>query len=565
VSIGIESERRLRKTMGKKSILAFADIYLSHHIKLKSPSPPFHKEICDFLIDMTNHRDKRLAIAAPRGYAKSTLVNLFYVLWSICYGKERFILIFSATADQAQSQLATVSKELQTNILLRDDFADVFSTKSQIKGKFTQDEIITPNDIKVKAYGAGQGSRGIKHNEHRPTLILLDDIDGEKNTYSSKARESIFSWFNQVVLFMGAINVVNMIAIGTLVHPKSLLTRLTYKDEFLNWDKLIYKAIEEFSKHDDLWQKWENIARNRGESYESGVGLEAADRFFQDNKADMLKDTKVLWEEMEDYYTLMKIKTFGTSYSFDSEKQNDPTKTMDSRYDPGKFYYWDDQFPTLEELLASFGGDYSYVGACDPSVGVKSGRSDHSGIIILAQHKGRLYIIDADIMERTQDDLVHTIVNYCKIRHPMNNFIIEANLFPQLLLNTVRNHAYKENVVAPFKEIRNTGISKEQRIFGMETYLTTGTVLFSRKHTTLLDQLKYFPRDDHNDGPDALEMAIRAAESRVSFLPMDDDDIRDKQGRRITDRDFGQTTPEEDARDEDDEDDDPNRKGGVSP
>jgi predicted phage terminase large subunit-like protein len=537
------SARRLRKTMGKKSILAFADIYLSHHIKPKSP--PFHKTICDSLMEMSNHRDKRFAIAAPRGYAKSTLVNLFYVLWSICYGKERFIIIFSATADQAQSQLAAVSKELQTNTLLQDDFADVFSAKSKVRTRFTQDEIITPNDIKVKAYGAGQGSRGIKYNEHRPTLIILDDIDGEKNTYSSKSRENIFNWFSGVVLYMGAINVVNIISIGTLVHPKSLLTRLTNKDEFLNWDKPIYKAIEKFSMRDDLWQKWENIARNRDESYESEVGIEAANRFFKDNKADMLKDTKVLWEEQEDYYTLMKIKTFGTSYSFDSEKQNDPTKTMDSRYDPEKFHYWDDQFPTLEKLLESFDSDYSYIGACDPSVGVKSGRSDHSAIIILAQHKGRLYVIDADITERSQDDLVQTIVNYCKIRHPMDSFIIEANLFPQLLLNTVCNHAYKENVVAPFKEIRNTGISKEQRIFGMETYLTTDTVLFSRKHTTLLDQLKYFPRGEHDDGPDALEMAIRGAESRIIFLPMDDNDIRDKWGRRITDRDFDQPPPED--------------------
>jgi len=552
LGIGNESERRLRKALGKKSILAFADIYLSHYIKPKSPL--FHKTICDCLMEMSSHRDKRLAIAAPRGYAKSTLVNLFYVLWSICYGKERFILIFSATADQAQSQLAAISKELRTNTLLQEDFSDFFSATGQVRAKLTQDEIITSNDIKIKALGAGQGSRGIKHNEHRPTLIILDDIDGEKNTYSSKSRETIFDWFNQVVFYMGATNVVNIIAIGTLVHPKSLLTRLTSKDEFLNWDKPIYKAIEKFSTRDDLWQKWENIARGREESYEGEAGIEAADRFFQDNKTDMLKDTKVLWDAMEDYHTLMKIKTFGTSYSFDSEKQNDPNKTKDSRYDPEKFTYWDDQFSTLEELLESFGGEYSYVGACDPSVGVKSGRSDHSAIIILAQHKGRLYIIDADIMERFQDDLVHTIVNYCKIRRPMDNFIIEANLFPQLLLNTVRNHAYKENVVGPFKEIRNTGISKEQRIFGMETYLTTGTVLFSRKHTTLLDQLKYFPRSDHNDGPDALEMAIRAAESRVGILPLDDKDIRDKHGRRIDDKDFGQTTPEEDAQDEDDED-----------
>jgi hypothetical protein len=135
----------------------------------------------------------------------------------------------------------------------------------------------------------------------------------------------------------------------------------------------------------------------------------------------------------------------------------------------------------------------------------------------------------------------------------MNKFVIEANLFPELLLKTVKERAYKENVIAPLKEIRNTK-NKELRIFGMETYITTGTIMFSRKHGILLDQLKYFPRGDHDDGPDALEMALREAElNEVNFEPLDEE-IKDRHGRDINDPDFGQTTPEEDAKDEDDED-----------
>ena len=89
----------------------------------------------------------------------------------------------------------------------------------------------------------------------------------------------------------------------------------------------------------------------------------------------------------------------------------------------------------------------------------------------------------------------------------------------------------------------------------METYITTGTILFSRKDTVLLDQLKYFPRGDHDDGPDALEMALReAALNETGFVRLDED-IRDRHNRGINDREFGRTTPEEDAQDEDDDDD----------
>ncbi|MCX5665667.1 MAG: phage terminase large subunit, partial [Candidatus Omnitrophica bacterium] len=410
------------------------------------------------------------------------------------------------------------------------------------------------NDIKITALGAGQDLRGLKHNEYRPSLIILDDVDGEKNTYNTQSREKIFNWFTQAVLKAGAPKALNMVAVATLLHTDSLLGRLTKKEEFPDWTKPVYRAVEAFSKREDLWQKWGNVLFNRGDAYDGEVGLPAADRFFKDNKAKMLKDTKVLWEAVEDYYTLMKIREVEGSYSFDSEKQNDPTNAKECRYDPEKFHYWDDEFPTLERLLAFFGSDYRYIGACDPSVGVKSGRSDHSAIIILAKHKGKLYVIDVDIMQRSQEDLVQAIVNFCKIRRPMDKFVIEANLFPELLLKTVQEYAYKENVLAPFKEIRNTK-NKELRIFGMETYITTGTILFSRQHTILLDQLKYFPKDDHDDGPDALEMALREAEiNQIGFLPLTDD-VKDRHGRDIDHPDFGRTTPEEDARDEDDEED----------
>jgi predicted phage terminase large subunit-like protein len=399
----------------------------------------------------------------------------------------------------------------------------------------------------IAARSVGQDFRGIKHDQYRPTLVILDDVDGDKNTFNAASREKVSNWFTSTVLKARDVKTANFVAVGTLFHIDSLLSRLTKKEEFPDWQKRIYKAVISFSSRTDLWQQWGNILFNR-DVYNNEGGFPAATRFFEDNKVAMLEGTKVLWEVMEDYYTLMKIREIEGSFSFDSEKQNDPTAARDCRYNPDDFYYWDDEHPTTEKLLESFGNEYSIIAACDPSVGVMTSRSDHSAIIVLAKHKGKLYCLDADIKQRPQDELVEAIINFCKIRRPMNKFVIEANLFPELLLKTVQEHAYKENVVAPFKEIRNIK-NKELRIFGMETYITTGTILFSRKHSVLLDQLKYFPRGDHDDGPDALEMALREAEvEQIGFLPLDDDK-KDSHGRSIDHPDFGRTTPEEDAQD----------------
>ena len=537
----------LRRELSRKSILDFAKFYFPHYMTSQSCS--FHEEISDILMNMAESHDGRLAVAAPRGHAKSTVVSFFYVMWSICYEKEKFILILSATAKQAQTLLADITKALETNSKLLDDFSDVFVEKDGVKSKWTQDEIITKNGIKITALGSGQDLRGLKKYQDRPTLIILDDVDSAKNTYNAPVREKILNWFTKDVTKAGA-KEFNMVAVGTLLHPDSLLSRLTKREEFPDWDKRIYKAVIQFSERKDLWQQWANILFGR-ELAEDDFGLKAADRFFEAHKKEMLEGTKVLWPEIEDYYKLMKIRETAGTYSFDSEKQNDPTNAKDSRYDPDKFSYWDDEFDSVDQLLASFGSEYSIIAACDPSVGdVNSARADNSAIIVLAKHKGRLYVIDADITQRPQDDLVQAIINYCKIRRPMEKFVIEANLFPELLVKYVRERAMQENVLAPLKETRNTK-NKELRIFGMETYITAGIIVFSRRHQTLLDQLKYFPRDAHDDGPDALEMALRGAElNNVTFLDLTGK--RDKYGRDENHPDFGRQSAIEDSMDDDD-------------
>ena len=554
MSKAVNKLKLLRREIGSESILEFAKAYFPHYTK--EAFSGFHKDICNTLMEVSiggsqkRTENRRLAFAAPRGHAKSTLVTLFYVIWSICYEKEKFIFILSATANQAQKLLSEIKVALQSNERLKQDFPEVFTKRENVQNKWTQHEIITENDICIAAYGWDQDTRGLRHHEDRPTLFILDDVDGDKNTYSAKSRENVYDWFNSTILKGGA-KVFNTVAVGTLIHPDSLLAKLTDKTIRPDFESEVYRAVIKFSERTDLWQKWSNILFNRKELYQEQYGLKAADAFFNANKEAMLQGTKVLWPEMESYYLLMKIREIEGSYSFDSEKQNDPVNTKDSRYDPDKFHYWDDDGKSEAQLLSSFGNNFMFITACDPSVGIMDREADHSAIITLAKHQGKLYVIDADIAPRPQDHLVQAIINYCKIRMPMDKLIVEGNLFPELLAKYIREQAARENILIPLKEIRTTK-SKELRIFGMESYITTGTILFSKKHTELLEQLKYFPRGDHDDGPDALEMALRGAEiGNVNFEPLTP--IRDKYGRGIDDIDFGLSRPEDDTMDEDDE------------
>ena len=191
----------LRRELSRKSILDFAKFYFPHYMTSQSCS--FHEEISDILMNMAESHDGRLAVAAPRGHAKSTVVSFFYVMWSICYEKEKFILILSATAKQAQTLLADITKALETNSKLLDDFSDVFVEKDGVKSKWTQDEIITKNGIKITAL-FGAGFARLKKYQDRPTLIILDDVDSAKNTLQCSGQRKDLNWFTKDVTKAGA-------------------------------------------------------------------------------------------------------------------------------------------------------------------------------------------------------------------------------------------------------------------------------------------------------------------------------------------------------------------------
>ena len=122
---------RLRRQEGSKSLLAFAKLYMKHHLECELS--PAHLEIYRMLDAATMERGKKIAIAAPRDFGKSTTITLIDVVYSICYSKEKFIVIISNTASQANQILDNIKKELTENELLKLDFPEVFESDGKFK------------------------------------------------------------------------------------------------------------------------------------------------------------------------------------------------------------------------------------------------------------------------------------------------------------------------------------------------------------------------------------------------------------------------------------------------
>ncbi|MBN1865758.1 hypothetical protein JW916_00555 [Candidatus Sumerlaeota bacterium] len=270
--------------------------------------------------DLAARPSRRLAIAAPRGSAKSTFKSLIFPIHAALYRREAYVAILSATLKQARQRLRNIKAEFDANAGLRRDYRNEIRNR-----KAWTANGIEINDVRIDAFSAGTELRGISHRQWRPTLVLLDDVEDSQAVRSPEQRERLMDWYNEVIENLGdtytAVEIV-----GTLLHPDSLLSNLLKRPDF---EARTFRSIERFADRTDLWEQWRGFYT----SLDDPRREETARRFFNLNRAEMLRGTRVLWQAREDYYELMRQMTTMGRHAFFKEKQNEPAAVQDAFFD----------------------------------------------------------------------------------------------------------------------------------------------------------------------------------------------------------------------------------------
>jgi predicted phage terminase large subunit-like protein len=499
---------KVRRELAAKSIKVFAEIYFPHYLEQSICS--FHDDTYKTLYETSEVRDKRVAIAAPRNSAKTLIASTIYPVWSLCYMREKFIILLSDTKDKAVELLSHIKTEFEKNDKLISDFPEVCGDGTGSKPRrWKNDEIVTADGARIIALGSGQKIRGRRNVQARPSLIILDDSENEANTHTAEMREKLYNWLTKTVIKSGAIGT-NVIVVGTILHFDSLLARLTDRNKMPGWEKRIYKSVISWATHQDYWQKWSAIFNYR-EAHMDKKGKEAAFIFFRDNERHMLEGTEVLWPQRESYYDLMVMREQEGESAFDSEKQNSPVDLKDCPFNPEEFYYWDDQFKSEPELIKSLDTVLDIFGGCDPATGKEGVKSDYSALVTIGRDRktGIMYVLDADVAKRSPDAYMETILTYAQLRR-YRRMAIESNNFQELIKREIERRAALKRIYLHLEGINNTS-DKHTRIMSLQPLVKSGYLRFSRKHTILLEQLRYFPKGSHDDAPDSLELACRIA------------------------------------------------------
>jgi predicted phage terminase large subunit-like protein len=493
---------KIQREQTKGSILAFAETYFSHYLKYETSE--HQKHIYKVLLSISKERGKKFALAAPRGCGKSTLVTQIYVLYSICHGTEKYITIISNTASQAMQILDNIKRELRENELLRRAFPEVCHLGGITRlVHWQKDSIITGNKVMVRAFGSGQHMRGRRMGADRPSLIIADDFEDADSTFSPESREKMKNIFENSILLSGS-DATNYIIIGNLFHPHCLLGDYLRDDKNNPWIRERYAAIERMPDRLDLWEEWSSIY-NHKKDFDGAQGLEAAQKYYDLHKHEMDAGAILFWPERYTLYDLMIMKE-ENEISFLNELQNQPVDSRLLTFNTDDFRYWNVPPKSIGDLT---GPSFEYYAACDPSLGKSTVKGDYSAIIVLAYDRVRdiIYVIEADIKRRCPEELMEDILTYCS-RYKFVKFGVEANGFQAFVVEQLQKKADELNRHVVFDQIVNNQ-DKIVRIQLLRFPIKGGRLQFCSTHKELLEEARYFPKIRHDDGLDALEMAVK--------------------------------------------------------
>lgn len=204
-----------------------ADRIYAHEVlfahRHKDESPEFHREI----LQLFYSEDPQVALEAFRGAAKSTLVEE-YILLSCMFRDFDFPIIVGNSEGMACQRLATIKEEITNNDALIELFDD------QHGPIWSETEIVMSNGIKIQALGARQSMRGVKHNDARPDLAVIDDLEDEEMVNTPAAILKNKRWFNGTL--RPALNPKKrkIRVLGTPLHPQALLEGLMTNPEWVS-------------------------------------------------------------------------------------------------------------------------------------------------------------------------------------------------------------------------------------------------------------------------------------------------------------------------------------------
>jgi predicted phage terminase large subunit-like protein len=460
---------------------------------------PFSKEVHGKIFDLIDGPAQKVAIAAPRGWGKTSIVALALMARWILFRHTGFICYINKSHDAASLQSENLRRELVTNRSVKAFFGSFKSREvknSEFEEVFSKKAWVAYNTL-VWPRGAGQQVRGVLFKNDRPGLIVIDDLEDPQKVNNDDIRKAWYEW-----LYADVIKAIPRIG------PRAKEWKIVYIDTLKHEDSVLQKLLES--------DEWESVR------------LEACDDDFKSTAPEFMSDEDVMkeWNQHVDA---------GQTDVFFRELRNLPISTKDATFRQEYFKYYNlppERHGTendLKKLDVEVQADKNIesVVILDPAKTVKihSAESAIVGIgIDLASAK--VYVRDA-ISEKMYPDEIYDAMFGMAIRLDAKVIGIEETSLNEFIKQPIKNEMFRRGSFFELIWLKaRGGMKKELRIKELVPYYRGGYIYHNASCVTvkkLEQQLLMFPRSRLWDLMDCLAYLIEMLElGERYFSPSED-------------------------------------------
>lgn len=426
---------------------------------------PLHRRLFKNLGNFTHEKTQGLAVAFPRGHAKTTCIGFGFAMWSVLH-RNKNLLYFSHKYTQAQNEVRNLIFEMRSNTLLQKiyGYEEISLAKNWlevtvVRPNFSQKKMEKIN-VRVTPVGTGEAIRGTNYENVRPDLVILDDIEKDEDVATPEGREKLAEWLARVVIPIGNPST-QYLLVGTVLHFHSLLNRVLER-KFMSgfWESMREKAL-----------------------LENGVA----------------------WPARWNKKSLENLREQIGSKAFGSEFQNQVVASEDAliRENWLKKFVWENGKIRTEQKIYTPEKLKIYM-AVDPAIS-QNEKADYTALCVLAKsvEEENYFVLEVVRGHWTMQQTVQKIAEISGKWRP-SVIAVEAVAYQKALAENLKLGGL------PIREIRPDG-DKFRRLLRQQGLFEFGKIWLGENTGMLTQELCEFPYGEHDDTVDALVYALEIA------------------------------------------------------
>lgn len=459
-----------RKFLAEQSFGLFCIYYFSDYFKYALA--PYHYNFFSDCHDLVDNKIREVAWIAFRESGKTSIAKLF-VIWLIATGKRKYINVDSFDKENAERILFDVAYEMVNNKRLQADFGTLFSKERGIQD-IKQNRInnfVCENGVRVEAHSTQESVRGRLHLNQRPDCLILDDIETNKTKDSQAYTKQVADHISEAMAGMSP-------------------------DGFMLY---LGNFITEYGNIAHIFERAKN------------------DTNIRVRNIPVIIDGKPAWEGK---YSLTDEESKITGKVSIEDKQRQlgsqvfSYEMMNQPIDDSVAEFKKEHEQVFEESKLIHINTNTFI-TVDTAISEKTS-ADFTGITInRVSLENKWYVTCYKIKVNPKDLIDHLF--YLQETYKPTQFGIEKTTFTMGIKPFLEDEMRNRNRFLNIKELTHTTQSKETRIRALIPRWESKSIFFVGNCDDLKQEMRTFPRGQHDDVLDSLAMQEEIAEKPINM------------------------------------------------